>query len=144
MGFGLRYAYGPRFETTGIPGSAFSKGDPLMLTSASSLSRLDNLLAGDICGVALADSLDSLNDQVPYIIPHSQTVFVSAATIGSQFTPGEELDLEYTGGRFFVTTSANTARVLIRHDGGSTDYINSANSEVLVSFLGHAGGLEYS
>ena len=142
MGYGLRYAYGPRFEDTGIPASAFSKGDALMLTSASSLSRLDNLLAGDVVGVAMATSTDSLNNRIPYIIPHSDTVFVSACTIGSQFTEGEELDLEYTGGRFFVSTSANTPRVVVRL--GSTDYANSNTSEILVSFLGHSGLIEYS
>jgi hypothetical protein len=141
MGYGFRYAYGPRFEATGIPGSAFSKGDALMLTSASSLSRLDDLLAGDVVGVAMATSTDSLDNQVPYIIANPDTVFVSACTIGSQFTEGEELDLEYTGGRHFVSTSANTARVVVRL--GSTDYINSNTSEILTSFIGHGGAIEY-
>ena len=143
MGFGMRYARGVQMQSTGIPASGFSKGDTLMLTSASSLSRLDNLLGGDVVGVAMADSLDSIDNQVPYIVALANTVFTSAATIGSQFTPGEELDLEYTGGRFFVSTSANTAVVVIREDGGSTDVRNSDNSEVLVSFIANAGKLDY-
>jgi hypothetical protein len=143
MGYGMRYARGERMESTGIPASAFSKGDPLMLTSASSLSRLDNLLVGQVAGVAMADSLDSLDNQVPYIVALANTVFVSAATVGSQFTPGEELDLVYTGGRFFVATSNNTGTVVIREDGGSTDFINSNTSEVLVSFMPSNDILEY-
>ena len=38
-------------------------------------------------------------------------------------------------------SSANTARVVVRL--GSTDYLNSNTSEILTSFIGHAGAIEY-
>ncbi len=142
----MRYAHGPRRETTCIPGSVFTKGDVLMYTSASSISALPHstnslgaLAASLVVGVALADSSDSINNQVPYIIADRDTVFWSDATTGSQFTAGESLDLETTSGAWRVTTSAISPMVRIVPRGGSQDLnliggSNSAKSQVLVKF----------
>jgi len=131
------YARGPKHETTGIPSSAFSRGHPLMYDSASSLSRIPATIATGtlIVGIALADSTESLNHQVPYMVIDRDTILWSDATTGSQMTPGETLDLEYTGGEFRVSTSVNTAIVKIADHGGTQDLADqSVASRVQVMF----------
>jgi hypothetical protein len=142
----LRYAHGPRRETTGIPGSVFTKGDILMFTSASSLSVIPHssnsvgaLAAGLVVGVALANSSASLNNQVPYIIADRDTVFWSDATIGSQFTAGESIDVETTSGAWRATTSAISPMLRVVPRGGSVDLnevggSNSNKSQILCKF----------
>lgn len=128
------YAKGPLRETTGIPASAFSKGHPLMYTSASSLSSIAELIPSGtlICGFAKADSTESLNNQVPYVVALHGTTYWSDMTIGSQVTAGEARDLEFTSGEFYVSTSQTTPIVWIEPQGGSADVVDSATSRVLV------------
>lgn len=142
----LWYAHGPRRESTGIPSSVFTKGDILMFTSASSLSVIPHstnsvgaLAAGLVIGVALADSSKSLNNQVPYIVADRDTVFWSDATIGSQFTAGESVDVETTSGAWRATTSAISPMLRVVPRGGSKELediggSNSNKSLILCKF----------
>jgi hypothetical protein len=142
----LRYAHGPRRETTCIPGSVFTKGDILMFTSASSISVIPHstnsvgaLASGLVVGVALANSSQSLDNQVPYIVADRDTVFWSDCTTGSQFTAGESLDVETTSGAWRVTTSAISPMLRVVPRGGSQDLeliggSNSNKSQILVKF----------
>lgn len=139
----LWYASGPARISEGIPASAFSKGDILMFDSASSLSRIPDssnsvgaLANGHVIGVAMASSLQSYNNLVPYLVADRDTVMWSDCTTGSQFTAGESLDVEYTGATFRVTTSVITPMVRIVPHGGSKNLhdISSAKSLVRCKF----------
>ena len=131
------YASGPERYSTGIAASAFSKGDILVYTSASSLSRLQTSSAslgaaiGEIVGIALASSLESIANQTPYLVLKENTVCWSdCTTTGSQYSRGEGVDFEYTGATFKVTTSAITPIFIIDANGASNDVIDSATSRV--------------
>lgn len=134
----LWYAAGPEHVSEGIPASAFSKGDFLVYNSASSLSRLQtstNSLGAaiaDIVGIAMADSLESINNKVPYLVLQENTVLWSDCTTGSQFSRGEGVDFEYTGATFRVTTSQITPIAYIQAHGASNDIIDSNASRVKV------------
>lgn len=131
------HAGGPKQESTAIPSSAFSKGDLLMYNSNSSLSLFDDevVTEGLLVGVALASSLESLNDQVPYSLAIPGSIWLSTATTGSQFTPGEKLDVEYTSSVFRVSTSNNSVVVTIMAGGGTEEILGQSNiSRVLVQF----------
>jgi hypothetical protein len=117
----LKYAGGPYRIARSIPASAFSAGHILMYDSASSLSGLDALLAGQIAGVALSDSVESIDNYVAYIEANEDTLYWSDCTIDSQMTPGEELDIEITGGDHLVSTSANTPVFVVAPGGGTED-----------------------
>ncbi len=124
----------------GVPASAFSRGDVLILTSASSLSGWDVLGLGPVFGIALANSVDSINDRVPVSIPHADTIYLSACTPNSTFTVGEKFDILLdANGRSIVDTSQTTMRVVVVRPqagppyGGVKD--QSVESRIMVKFL---------
>lgn len=136
----LWYAGGPERITTGKPASAFSKGDLLMFNSSSSLSRLPTSTAslgavakGTVLGVAMASSLESIENQVPYLVLQHGTQLWSDTTTGvSAFTKGARMDVEYTGATFKITTSAITPLAIIDVNGSSADISDSNRSRVRI------------
>lgn len=132
--YSLWHAYGPKEMREAVPSSAFSAGDVLCFDSNSSLSRMPADFGLPVAGVAASASTSSANNKVPYIVPQADSVFWSECTTGSQMTPGELLDLEYTSARFMVSTSQNTGTVTIERNsediGGQ-----SVQSRVLVKFV---------
>ena len=132
-----------------IPASTYSDGDLLMYTSASSLSRIPETFedADDICGVAIGDSTESINNKCSFVVAEVDTIFWSDCTTGSQFTPGEFFDFEYTGATYLLSTSATTPRAIVEHAGGTEDVrIQSDRSRVLVrlSDSDAGAGLEHA
>jgi len=142
--------YGPtqgadRIEE-GIPNSAFSRGDVVQLTSVGSLtSFLVAGVQGLVYGVALADSINSINDRVPVSIPGADTLYLSACTPGSVFTVGEKADIiEDAQGRSIVNASQLTPRVVIARPQGGVPYgvpNQSVESRVMVKFLSNVSSV---
>lgn len=133
---GLWYASGPKRMDARKPGSAFSKGDLLALDSNSSLSRLNPyaLAAGTVWGVAAADSIDSIRDLVPAVIPQPGTYFWSATTSGVTLVAGEESGISFVAaapGRQWVDESTTTNAVVIVE--GTADIDQSIQSKVIVA-----------
>lgn len=104
----ISYAWGVEELSAGKPASAFSKGDILVYTSASSLSRMPEpaVVSLKIAGVALADSTQSVNNKVGYIKVNPNTVFWSDATPGSTFTRGAAINFNYGSTRGPVANSS--------------------------------------
>jgi hypothetical protein len=149
---GFNYSSGDGYDTLSIrPASAFSKGDLLCLTSASSLSRINELMASgsDILGIAESDSNQSIDSKVPVLIPSADMVFLASAhsATGTGMTTGQEFDIAFgaPNGRYFVTTSVDSVRVVIvRGTIGANALDQSVHSQVLVKLIRHGGNLELS
>lgn len=148
---GLRYARGSLTMRQGKPASAFSQGDILQLNSASSLSRIAPTWpsGADIVGVAMADSIDSINNYVAYAAPETDTVWWASAdtALTSNLTPGLELDIAFStaNGRYYVTTSTNSVRaVVVEGDVELGDIHSSVESKVLIKLISHAGNIDLS
>ncbi len=150
---GFWYAGGDThvFESA-IPSSAFSKGDILTYASASSLSRIDETFsssADTLAGVALADSVDSINDQVPYIVPGPDTLFWASlqSVDATALVPGLACDIRFdlAENRYFVDPSSlNTENVqIVRGNTGVGGVDQSVQSKVLVRLVATAGNLYY-
>lgn len=147
---GLWYAGGDYTTEHAIPASAFSKGDLLMFNSASSLSRVPSVATGttdEIAGIALADSVNSIDNKVPYLVPQPDTLFWAswATNLTSNATPGTECDFFYAvaNNRYYLThESANSARAVVVR--GNADVGQSVQSKLLVKLIYHAGNLELS
>lgn len=145
------YAGGDYSTEHAIPASAFSKGDILMLNSSSSISRVPSVASGihgdDIVGVALADSVQSISNKVPYLVPQPDTLFwASLSTNESSVTPGTECDLFFDAtdqNRYYVEPgSANSVKVVIVR--GTADVDQSVQSKALVKFIYHDGQIDLS
>ena len=141
---GFRATQGNDFIEEGVPASAFSRGDVLIFDSASSLSRHDpESVQGVIYGIALADSVASINDRVPVSVVGFDTVYLAACLPNSTFTVGERLDVVAdSNGRSIVTNSQLTPRVVVVRPqagppyGGVKD--QSVESRIFVKFLSQA------
>lgn len=137
-------AEGTVYVREGKPASAFSRGDLLCLTSASSLSKVPALFGIDIVGVALADSTKSIRNMVTYAIPHADTVFWSTTTPGSAFTRGANVNFNVdSAAHQIANTSAGTViAVCVK---GNADVPNqSIESRIQIQFIHNGGGLVYS
>jgi hypothetical protein len=148
---GLNYARGPLVIEHAEPASNFSKGDLLMLTSVSSVSRIAELMpsGADIYGVALCDSTQSISKKVPVCIPQADTIFVASfnSASGSAISVGAELDINYAvaNGRQFVTTSTDSVRAVVtRGVVGLTAMDQSVHSQVEIKLIRHGGNIELS
>ena len=124
----------------GVPSSAFSRGDVLVLDSASSLSGYDILGIGPVFGIALADSVNSIFNRVPVSIPHADTIYLSACTPNSTFTVGEKFDIvRDANGRSIVDSSQLTLRVVVVRPQAGPPYggvkNQSVESRIMVKFL---------
>lgn len=150
---GLRYSRGPFQTLEAEPASTFSKGDLLMYDSNSSLSGMDMRFPSgeDIAGVALADSVDSIAqadgvNRVPFVVPKSDTYFLSDSTADSRFTAGTEVDIGVdSDGRPVVVSpsSATTARAVIQR-GTETVQGQSTDSRVEIGLIEHAGDIDHA
>lgn len=134
---GLRYAKGTVRMEAGIPSSAFSKGDILMLTSASSLSRVNPyaIAAGaEVEGIALADSIDSIDNKVTYMVPGPDAEFWLPTGTSSTLTKGASSGVSFivASGRY-IAESGGTAVVVVT--AGVADCDQSTTSKVRARIL---------
>jgi hypothetical protein len=123
-----------------VPSSAFSRNDVLVLDSASSVSGWDVLGVGEVFGVALQDSVDSIRNRVCVAIPRADTIFLaSMATTGINPSVGSRVDIILDGnGRPLVTSSALTQRVVVVRPPSGLPYgvaNQSVESKCYVKFL---------
>lgn len=137
---GLWYAGGDshKYEES-IPASAFSAGDLLFLTSASSLSRFPELMPSGalIAGVAVGGSNQSIANKCSYLIPGADTLFWASCStaLTSHLTVGEKHDINFGLGnnRSFVVASQTSSRCVIVR--GTQEVDQSVQSKVLVRLL---------
>lgn len=143
---GFRYAKGTARLEHGIPSSAFSRGDLLMLTSSSSLSRVNPYAVAanaEVYGVALADSIDSVENKVGVLVPGPDCEFWVPTNAGSTLTTGANSGVSFivatgryqaeSGGTSVIVLTAGVAdcdqstvskvRARIKSSGGLVDLI---------------------
>ena len=149
--FAYRAGAGEPAIIEATPSSSFSRGDILVIDGiTSNISRIQtvqNAVSGtpDILGVALTDSLESINALCPFLLPGPEDVFFSRVSGASLTTRGNEIDIFVDGaGRHYAAPgSANTARLVVVK--GQNEVLGqSDDSRVLVKFLYHAGNVDLS
>jgi hypothetical protein len=134
---GFWYASGPYRTAEIIASSAFSKGDLLTLTSASSLSRLNPGAATTATqyAVALSDSTNSISNKCSVIEIQPTTRFWSRTTSGVTLIRGEESGISFAAtapGRYWVDESTTTSIVVVHN--GTAEIDQSVQSKVIVGF----------
>lgn len=133
----LWYAYG-KYETgEAKPASAFTKGDILMLTSASSLSMLPQVgqTTGDLVGIAQSDSADSVANKVVYTKITPDTVFWSNCTPGSTFTAGAKVNFNFGALTKGWGANSSSGTIMAVCERGVADIEGqSVESRILVRF----------
>jgi hypothetical protein len=133
---------GDAFEVK--PASAFSRGDILMLTSASSLSGAPIAGGVDIAGIALADSTQSINGRVVYAPPSPDEIYWSSIVTGSAYTVGSAVTVCYSAAsRWHVSTATHVgfAATVVK---GTSELVQSGESRIQIQFVGNAGALLFS
>lgn len=130
---GFQYVSGDYDTDEIIPSSAFSKGDLLMLTSASSLSRVNPyaIAAGaEVYGVATCDSNQSIQNKVTVLRPQPDTIFRVPVGTSSTLTKGASSGVSFVvaSGRY-IAESGGTAVIAIMR--GVADCDQSVQSHVL-------------
>ena len=129
---GMLPAQGNDFIEDGVPASAFSRGDLVVLDSAASLAiHSGGGVGSNAYGVALADSDKSINDRVPVSIIGFDTIYLSACTPNSTFTVGEKFDVIVdANGRSIVNDSQLTPRVVVVRPQAGPPYGGVKNQSV--------------
>ena len=121
-----------------IPSSAFTRGDCLVLTSSSSLSKADTLPAvatNKVSGIAMANSTQSILNKVPFKIINDNQLWWSdiTTTLTSHITVGELCGIAGFVTGDYVDPSTATSRVICVR--GMQEINQSTRSRVLVKFL---------
>jgi hypothetical protein len=134
---GFQYARGGYETDERKPSSAFSKGDLLMLTSTSSLSRVNPYAiasGAEIYGVATCDSTQSILDKVTVLRPKPDTVFRVPIVAASGHTTGHTSGVSFiaASGRY-VAESGGTA--VVATIAGVAECDQSVQSHILVRIL---------
>ena len=140
---GFQYARGSYEAEEIIPSSAFSKGDLLMLTSTSSVSRINPyaIAAGsEVFGVATCDSNQSIANKVTVLRPKPDTIFRVPVDAGSALTKGRSSGVSFVvaTGRYYADGSGTTLPVAVV--AGVAECDQSVQSHVLVR-IHTSGGL---
>lgn len=145
-GQGFSYARGPRKETVIKPASAFSAGNVLELTSASSASATNLTLANKFFAIAQTDSDKSDPfGQVPVDVILPGTIYwaQTATNVTSTYTVGSRWDFIASGGNHIVQSSATTVRLVVAEGGAQGDIDQSDESRIQVRFLGSGAELAH-
>ena len=134
---GFWYASGPARMAEIKASSAFSQGDILTLTSASSLSGLNPYAATTATqyAIALSDSTNSIAGKCTVMEIQPQTRFWSATTSGVTLIRGEESGVSFVAtkpGRYWVDESSTTPIVVVHN--GTAEVNQSVQSKVIVGF----------
>jgi len=107
-------------------------------------------MGADIAGVALADSIDSIDNLVPYLVPGPDTLFWASlqSADATALAPGAECDVAFdvAEGRYYVDPSSTgtVVAVIVRGNAGVGAVDQSVQSKVLCKLIYHSGQLELS
>ena len=134
----------PAVIESAVSGSKFSRGD-LLLFVGSKVSKVNILVeTGDTGGIALSDSVDSINGKIAVLLPGADDVFLADATAGNTLARGTEVDInEDAAGRHYVVASTDTVRVVIVK-GPDEVLGQSDKSRVLAKFIYHNSQIDLS
>lgn len=124
-------------------GSAFSRGDVLVLNATSSLSRAPDTVGIDRAGIALADSTKSIQDKVTYAVPGADQIFWADIVAGSTWAVGSIATIAYSAASRYHASTATTglASTVV---AGTAEINQSGASRILVQLVRHDGAILFS
>jgi hypothetical protein len=125
-------------------GSAFSRGDVLVLNASSNLSRAPDTTAIDRVGVALANSTDSILNKVTYAVPGADQIFWASIVPGQIWTVGSIATISYSAASGYHTSTATLSGFPVTVVAGTAETNQSGESRVLVQFIRHDGNILFS